>query len=235
MTQGLNQIGNLGNRCSQRKTRPRMNTIPQYIEVRKEWKTISYSFVDRSGTPQNGEMGDTMVVRLLPRAFQAPGSAPGGNQLEPITEFLTATYRLENFIKGHMWNQEIGGKGETYNLIPLTSKANSAHKNSTETPLKDALRSFDTYYESHPKISKVYGFEYRVEIQDQLWPRVTEGIVPNAIYVEALPIEYDPTTQISTYNNSIIQVVPTANDVRSKIEKLSKGIWIDQDGLVTPA
>lgn len=235
MTQGLNQIGNLGTRCSQRKTRPRMDRIPRYIELRNEWKTISYSFTDSNGVSQSGEMCDTMVVLLLPRAFEAPGSTPGDDELEPITKFLIAQYPQHYFIKGHMWNQEVGGKGETYNLVPLTSRANSAHKNSTETPLKEALRSFDSYYEFNRQISKVYGFVYHVEIQDQVWPGVTEGIVPNAIYVQASPIEYDATSGNYTSNNSIIQIVPTGNNVRGKIQDLSNGIWIEQNGQVTPA
>lgn len=179
-----------------------------------------------------------MEVILLPRAFEEPGSAPGGDRLEPITRFLLTNYPQHNFIKGHMWNQEIGGKGETNNLVPLTSRANSAHKNNAESPLKDALRSFKSYYENNSQISKVYGFQYRVEIQnpsEAVWPGVAQGIVPNAIYVKASPIEYDVRTNSYEDNNSIIQVVPTANNVRRKIEALNNGIWIDRDGQVTPA
>lgn len=243
MTQGLNQIGNKvqqtlsSNRCK-RETRPRMDTIPPYFPVRNEWKTIAYSFTDNSGITRSGEMSDTVEIILLPRAFEEPGSAPGGDQLEPLTDFLITTYPQHYFIKGHMWNQEVGGKGETNNLVPLTSRANSAHKNNAESPLKEALRSFKSYYANNSQISKVYGFQYRVEIQspsEAVWPKVAQGIVPNAIYVEASPIEYDARSNRYEDNNSIIQVVPTANHVREKIEALNNGIWIDQDGVVTLA
>ncbi|MCU0547572.1 MAG: hypothetical protein MUE44_36340 [Oscillatoriaceae cyanobacterium Prado104] len=215
-----------------------MDTIPPYFPVRNEWKTIAYSFTDNSGRTLSGEMSDTVEVILLPRAFEEPGTAPGGTQLEPLTSFLLTNYPQHNFIKGHMWNQEVGGKGETNNLVPLTSRANSAHKNNAESPLKEALRSFESYYANNSQISQVYGFQYRVEIQNPnqaVWLRVREGIIPNAIYVKASPIEYDVRTNLYDNNNSIIQVIPTANKVREKIEALNNGIWIDQDGNVTPA
>lgn len=235
MTQGLNQIGNkvqqtlASNRCK-RDTRPRMDTIPPYFPVKNEWKKHPYSYIDRSGTTQTGEMGDTVVVILLPRAFEKPGSTPGTNELEPLTKFLQTQYPQYSFIKGHMWNQEVGGKGETNNLVPLTSQANSAHKNYAESPLKAALTSFKSYYENNRQISKVYGFVYRVEIEKAVWPGVAEQIVPNAIYVQASPIEYDARTNSYASNNSIIQLVDTANKVRRKISVLNEGLWIDQEG-----
>jgi hypothetical protein len=240
MTQGLNQIGNkvqqtlASDRCK-RDPRPRMDTIPPYFRVINEWKTHPYSYIDRSGTTQTGEMGDTVVVILLPRAFDEPGTAPGSNELEPLADFLETEYSQYSFIKGHMWNQRVGGKGETNNLVPLTSRANSAHKNYAESPLKAALRSFNSYYENNRQISKVYGFEYRVEIQSMdrpqdAWPGVAQPIVPNSIYVQASPIEYDARTNSYASNNSIIQIVDTANNVRRKISVLNQGLWIDQEG-----
>ncbi|MEW6498375.1 MAG: hypothetical protein AB1589_38620, partial [Cyanobacteriota bacterium] len=214
MTQGLNQIDDklkaqLGIRCSDRKRRPRMRDFPPFIPVENLWETQPYSYTDSNGMTQTGEMGSTMVVVLLPRAAEVKaGTPPGGDQLQPITDFLTTRYPQYNFIKGHMWNQEVGGKGETYNLVPLTSKANSAHKNYAETPLKEALISFDSYYANNPQISKAYGFEYRVEIQDMnhgVWPGVAEPIVPNAIYVQASPIEYNARTKKHDKKNSIIE------------------------------
>lgn len=247
MTQGLNQIGNqvqdtlASNRCK-RETRPRMDTIPPYFPIINEWKTHPYSYIDNNRMRQTGEMGDTVVVILLPRAFEQPGTSPGRNELEPLTKFLQTKYGLHNFIKGHMWNQEVGGKGETNNLVPLTSQANSAHKNFAESPLKAALTSFKSHYENNRQISKVYGFEYRVEIQNMaeaVWTGVAEPIVPNAIYVQASPIEYDARINSYDSNNSIIQsiiqVVPIANRVREKIQALSNGIWIEQNGAVTLA
>ncbi|HKN52479.1 MAG TPA: RHS repeat-associated core domain-containing protein, partial [Amycolatopsis sp.] len=43
------------------------------------------------------------------------------------------------WIKGHLENDNIGGPGEAHNLTPLTSKANSAHKNGVESSIKELV------------------------------------------------------------------------------------------------
>lgn len=180
-----------------------------------------------------------MEVTLLPGAFQEPGTAPGSNELEPITSFLRNHYPIHQFIKGHMWNQEIGGKGVTKNLVPLTSQANSAHKNNAETPLKEALRQFGTFYQlnnsNHPDYAKVYGFEYVVETENDYWQIVTELIVPNSIHVQVFPGKYPDAQGNFSRDNSIINNAITNQGLRDNINRLVNGIWIDQNGVVTDA
>lgn len=238
MVQGLNQIplviqNSQRQRCG-RQRRPRLDSFPPYLNW--HFTTQQYNYTD-NGKNKKGEMGNRMEVTLLPRAFDFPGSAPGANELEPITSFLRRNYPNYNFIKGHMWNQEIGGPGVTRNLVPLTSQANSAHKNNVETQLKDALRNFSTFYErnnsSHADYDKVYGFKYVVEIETDDWSTVTERIVPNSIHVQIFPIKYDPQGNISN-DNSIINNAVSQNIINA-INRLTNGIWIDQNGVVTDA
>lgn len=219
-------------RCSNRRTRPPLNTFPPYFD--ESFSTSQYSFTDNSGNNNEGLMSDTVSVILLPGAFNEPGTAPGQDQLEPITSFLRTKYAQYSFIKGHMWNQEIGGQGVTENLVPLTSAANSSHKNNAEQPLKNALRDFGNFYNNnksdHPDYDKVYGFRYLVEIETAVWPSVSEPIVPNSIHVQIFPVKCDISRNI-LLDNSIIYSAINAT-TRGYIERLSNGIWIDQNGVV---
>ncbi|OBQ34194.1 MAG: hypothetical protein AN485_16695 [Anabaena sp. MDT14b] len=229
MLKNVNEVFQDSAKRCRRETRPPLNRIPPYLDF--NFKTRPYTYSDSSGDTKSGDMSDTVSVILLPRAFDAPGTVPGKTQLQPITEFLQNKYPQYSFIKGHMWNQEIGGPGETQNLVPLTSKANSSHKSNAETPLKDALRYFDTYYEINPAIKKAYGFKYVVEIEDAFWDGVEERIVPNSIHVQVFPIEYEPESRNYSDNNSIVNLIPDPY-LKNKIDGLKNGIWIDQQGVV---
>ena len=222
-----------GSRCSKRRTRPPLGAFPLYFG--ETFSTKPYNFTDGSGNNYSGLMSDKVSVILLPRAFNQPGNAPGQDQLEPITSFLRTKYPQYSFIKGHMWNQEIGGQGVTQNLVPLTSAANSSHKNNAEQPLKNALRDFGNFYDNnkpdHLDYDKVYGFEYVVEIEDTVWPNISEPIVPNSVHIQISPIKYDILGNISR-DNSIIYNAISLNTI-DYIKRLSNGIWIDQSGVVT--
>jgi hypothetical protein len=242
MTQGLNQInqqlqGTLASNRCRRTTRPPSPRPPYFPAYLNEHFTVKpYAFTDSNGNNLQGLMGDRMEVTLLPGAYLSPGNTPGPNELEPITKFLQTNYQNHNFIKGHMWNEEIGGKGVTQNLVPLTSQANSAHKNNVETPLKEALRNFENFYlrnkPSHPDYEQVYGFRYVVEIEDAAWPTVTENIVPNSIHAQLFPIKYARNGNISPDNSIINNAIPSPG-IRDRIDRLLQGIWIDQNGVVT--
>ena len=231
MFTGINEnVQNIGQRCSNRRTRPPLSAFPPYFGA--EFATRQYNFTDSRGNNNNGFMSDRVSVILLPGAFDQPGSAPGQDQLEPITSFLRTKYPQYNFIKGHMWNQEIGGQGVTNNLVSLTSAANSSHKNNAEQPLKNALRDFGNFYNNnkadHPDYDKVYGFKYVVEIENALWSSVQEQIVPNSIHVQIFPLKCGISLHYSLDNLIIYSAINATT--KGAIEQLSNGIWIEQNG-----
>lgn len=240
----INQnVQNAATRCSPRTTRPPSPFPPYFLSYfLPDFQTIQYQYVS-NGTNYQGLMGNKMEVILLPGAYLQSGTAPGNNQLEPITQFLRSSYPQHNFIKGHMWNQEIGGKGITKNLVPLTQLANSAHNAHSEQPLKDALLNFSNFYAGnppdHPDFKKVYGFKYVVEIEGngnggfQAWGGVQEPIVPNSIHVQLFPLICDTMGNYSL-DNSIINTAINSTTLPF-IQRLSGGIWIDQAGTVTDA
>ena len=249
LAQALQSIQNLpADRCPPRPERRKRlpDPFPPFFPGYTDDEFLeqqSYSY-EVNGTLYKGKMGDKMKVRLLPGAFMEIGSAPGVDELEPITSFLRekAEYKKYSFIKGHMWNQQLGGKGVTKNLVPLTTQANSAHKSQAEEPIKAALLQFGNFYmgnnSGHDDYDKVYALEYVVQIEDQYWPPVTELIVPNAIHIQVFPLKYyydDKKKLISLPDESIVDTAITDLGVRDKINRMVSGIWIAQDGQVTDA
>lgn len=67
------------------------------------------------------------------------GSEPDPNQQQNLMQYLREYIPGITFIRGHLLNADLGGIGKDYNMIPLTSKANSEHKNLVEMPIKHAL------------------------------------------------------------------------------------------------
>src|SRR5512147_2791444 len=96
-------------RRSGRCSRPAPWRVPRYCQPNNtrvfdaEYEPMDYDFTDAQGNTLQGTMGDKMSIILLPRAKEEPGTAPGTNQLEPITRYLNANYPQYTWIKGHMW------------------------------------------------------------------------------------------------------------------------------------
>lgn len=236
MVQGLNQYGQAinsqqGTRCNRR---PPISAFPIYLnwEVSPEKK---YDVPNDKGKMVKESMGDRMEVSVFPRAYTKKGTAPEPDALKYLMKFLKRTYPNVSFVKGHMWNEEIGGPGRKENLVPLTSRANNAHRSFVETPLKEALIKLGNFYSgnnnpNHPDYEKVYGFRYAVEIEGAKWPTVTQGYVPNSIHVQIFPIKTDTKGNISNDNSIIGNAIPPTSVIRPKIDRLIAGFWIDQNG-----
>lgn len=67
------------------------------------------------------------------------GSAPG----DGVQSLLMGTLKSEGYmrmIRGHLLNGQFGGLGIAANLFPITSSANSKHKNHVENPIKQQIK-----------------------------------------------------------------------------------------------
>lgn len=90
------------------------------------------------------EVNDTvavhMVVDWLDAEHAKGGSPPKDSALRTVMNHLVtdpAKQSPDKYVKGHLLNENLGGKGEAENLFPITGKANSQHLHSTEKPVKD--------------------------------------------------------------------------------------------------
>jgi hypothetical protein len=92
-----------------------------------------------------------------------PGSPPGSGQDELMEKLVTDPKKRSAFkyIRGHLLNENLSGKGENDNLFPITANANSQHLHSTEKYVKDwvAPDAADTKGEKSKKMKHYAMYE----------------------------------------------------------------------------
>ena len=91
--------------------------------------------------PTGTVVGGSMFIDWLNSDFinEHPGSSPGGGQ-DALMELLVVNPKNRSsfkYVRGHLLNENLGGKGENQNLFPITANANSQHLKSTEKEIKD--------------------------------------------------------------------------------------------------
>lgn len=111
----------------------RTKAIGQVIQGKTSVKLTSKNYAYDNNTKSS-------VVGSVAEAYLDPndpknGSAPGGGELEgPMEDLKHLGYK--SMIKGHLLNGQMGGPGLAQNLFPITSQANSIHKNYVENHIK---------------------------------------------------------------------------------------------------
>lgn len=104
---------------------------PRIFELKKH-ETMSLKDV-------NDTVAVHMVVDWLDADNVAGGTTPKDSALRTVMNHLVSDPGKESpnkYVKGHLLNENLGGKGETDNLFPITGKANSQHLHSTENTIK---------------------------------------------------------------------------------------------------
>lgn len=87
------------------------------------------------------------------------GTPPEQNALQNSMEVLKQQYPKE-YIKGHLLNEHLGGRGTEDNLFPITRSANSRHSHDFEEPVKGV------YLGAMQALGKVPGDDYTQELLD---------------------------------------------------------------------
>jgi hypothetical protein len=112
-------------------------------------KEVKYTIQSQTLTDDftNTEVGRYMRVDWLGYEYlklkENRGSAPGNGQ-DKLMDLMVSTNEKgvrskDKFVRGHLLNEELSGKGEPYNLFPITGYANSQHLHSTEKFIKDDI------------------------------------------------------------------------------------------------
>ena len=93
------------------------------------------------------DVGTRMDVVLSPNHGQ--GSSPKGSAEQDLFSFLPTIGKLKDaelptnsnllYIKGHLLNDNLGGKGDTENLFPITGRANADHERDIESEAKTVV------------------------------------------------------------------------------------------------
>jgi hypothetical protein len=84
------------------------------------------------------------------------------------------------YVRGHMLNDNIGGKGKLFNLTPITTKANAGHKVKIETDVKDwVAKDKVVYYKVEAKYGSLRPKDSRqvaLEAKSSLTPKETKEL-----------------------------------------------------------
>ena len=90
--------------------------------------------------------GASMEAKLLTKKHQ-PGSTP--SESWPLWKALDPFIgKAPHYVRGHLLNENVGGKGQILNLTPITTKANAGHKTSVETKVKQWVADDKVVYYS---------------------------------------------------------------------------------------
>lgn len=143
----------------QRKARANARAaIQRATEVKYSTQHISYA--DGMGQKHGEYVGKTADA-WIDIADPVQGSGPDSqNQQKAMYDRLAKVYNVTAFIRGHLFNDHLGGVGEAYNLFPITYNANSEHKVTAEGHLKKHART--EMEASEKKLKGPYFVRYRV-------------------------------------------------------------------------
>jgi hypothetical protein len=96
-----------------------------------------------------------MEAKILSNVHQ-PGSKPSDSwQLwQDLDPLISGT---PYYVRGHLLNENLGGKGQIYNLTPITTKANADHKTMFEKYIKKWVINKGRV--ANYRVSAVYGGE----------------------------------------------------------------------------
>ncbi len=111
-------------------------------------------------------VGASMRIDWLSTDFikKHPGSPPGSGQNALMEKLVVDPKKRSSFkyVRGHLLNENLGGKGENKNLFPITANANSRHLTSTEREIKNWILP-----KEGKKKKKQYAlYEVNVEVRD---------------------------------------------------------------------
>jgi len=111
-------------------------------------------------------VGASMRIDWLSTDFikKHPGSTPGSGQDALMAKLVVDPTKRSSFkyIRGHLLNENLGGKGENKNLFPITANANSRHLTSTEREIKNWILP----QEGNKKKKQYALYEVNVEVRD---------------------------------------------------------------------
>jgi hypothetical protein len=86
--------------------------------------------------------GDTVGVRMVADWLgpkHPKGTAPESGVQKKLMDLLVtdpSESSEDKYIRGHLLNHNLGGRGNAKNMFPITGKANKGHLTSTETDIK---------------------------------------------------------------------------------------------------
>ena len=116
-----------------------INNTSHLLQLRTEieYETTSLEFTLPTGESRQEIVGKNMYALLDPED-PVKGSEPGSYVQLDLMNYLKGL-NCRSMVRGHLLNAELGGLGIAANLYPITTQANSLHKNKVENHVKNEL------------------------------------------------------------------------------------------------
>jgi hypothetical protein len=120
------------------------NELADQIKILNSGKDTPSSVVEYSGT--NAQGGGVEAKASVLSSVHPPGSGPKDyadiwKDLKHLGKGVGRPVRQNWYVQGHLLNENLGGPGMRFNLLPITKAANNKHKDVVETTLKDMVTS----------------------------------------------------------------------------------------------
>jgi len=140
----------------------------------KKGKEKETQITRKSGSLGGHKVGKEMKVDWL-GANPSPGTAPESGVQDDLMDFLVTNpsqKSKDKYIRGHLLNEHLGGRGNAENMFPITGNANSQHLHSTEKKIKNWVLHSDP---KQPKQwvlyeVKVEGYSHRLDPEKKKTP-----------------------------------------------------------------
>ncbi|MFK4071574.1 DUF4157 domain-containing protein [Streptomyces sp. NPDC029674] len=163
------------------------------------WGTPAFGPVNPYGGPLARTGGSSVAVTLGP-SVNAPGNTYGGSR--PGAAECTLVNELnqrdgDGWIKGHLWNDNLGGHGVSINLTPMTNSTNQNFNRRFEEPLKAMLLACTRHAQNNAGAPFWYGVTFTVRTYGQMSnnPAELEYLVPEGVEYTASYVQMDRVTQ----------------------------------------
>ncbi|MFG2432044.1 DUF4157 domain-containing protein [Streptomyces sp. NPDC048590] len=176
--------------------------LPAWDKVAPRWTSPVYGPVNPNGGPLDRTGGSGVTLTLGP-SINSPehtysGSTPAADQCTLVNELNQRDG--SGWVKGHLWNDNLGGPGESRNLTPMTNSTNGSFNRSFEEPLKRMLRACTHHAQYTSNTPVWYGVTFNVRTYGQMStdPNKLEFYVPEGVEYTASYVQMDRATQTVT-------------------------------------
>lgn len=161
------------------------------------------AFGPQSGGGPLQRVGGTSVTVTLGPSVNAPANSYGGSR--PGAAECTLVNELNardggGWVKGHLWNDNLGGHGVSVNLTPMTDSTNDNFNRQFEEPLKRMLLMCTSHAQANPNAPTWYGVTFTVSTYGSLSanPADLEHLVPEGVEHTATYVQMDRATNTVT-------------------------------------
>ncbi len=198
---------------------------PVQLKTTVDWTAQEFPYADQTNPKvwKKGRAGYKMRATLDPNDPKQ-GASTTSNEMNKLFQSLNTYWEpgTKHWVRGHLLNDNLGGKNVSINLFPITGHANGDHLNNVERVIKDWIRA---------------GAEVYYEVTAKRYSGTVDG-VPNAAgelecyaYVKdrkSAPDSYKGKSLHRTIKSTPIRKTKLAgatNPAYSKVEKHKRSIW----------